>query len=310
MRFYTFGNYLKSIFGERVQRLSLNAGFTCPNLDGKLDTAGCIYCNNYAFSPFAGSCLSLEEQISASIEFYQKKMKVNKFIAYFQSYSNTYASVEKLEKNYSVIKKFPLIVGLFISTRPDCVDEEKIKLIAAYKSKYLVWIEYGLQTTDNLILKFLNRHHSYEDFLSALELTRRYQINVGVHIILGLGENFYKTALEDAAKLSQLDIQGVKFHLLHILKDTTLEEMYNKSKIKIMDKETYISCLCDFLERIPKNFVVLRLVSSAHPSYLVEPKWLNETRRDILEDINKELERRGTYQGYYCKSNETPYQQS
>jgi hypothetical protein len=301
-RFYSFNSYLRKIFGERVQRISINAGFNCPNRDGKLSVEGCIFCNNKSFSPFAEENTSVEEQIENSIKFYEKRLKVKKFIAYFQAFSSTYTEIEELERKYSVIKKFPQIVGLFISTRPDCVDEEKLKLISSYKKEYLVWIEYGLQTTNNKILKEINRNHTYEDFLNSLNLTRKYEINVGIHIILGLPLSTYEDIMQDAYKISRLDIQGVKFHILHVVKDTPLEELYQEGKVKLLKEDEYVNIICDFLERIPSSIVILRLVSDASSEYLVAPLWINQKSR-VIEKIRKKLDERNTYQGYLYENN-------
>jgi radical SAM protein (TIGR01212 family) len=295
-RYYSFNRYLQGKFGQRVQRISIDAGFTCPNLE-----EACIYCNNKAFSPYVGTAKTIKEQIEKSLEFYRKRGKVNKFIAYFQAFTNTYEKADILKKKYDLIKEFPEIVGLFISTRPDCVDEEKIKLISNYQKDYLVWIEYGLQTTNNRILKRINRRHSYEDFLEALELTRKYGINVGAHIILGLPWANYKDMTEDAEKLSGLDIQGLKFHILHVLKNTKLEELFKKGKIKTLSQEEYIRFISDFLERIPPNIVILRLVSEALKDCLVSPLWMNH-KSQVLLDIRKELKRRNSYQGVLYES--------
>ncbi|UCG35016.1 MAG: TIGR01212 family radical SAM protein [Candidatus Omnitrophota bacterium] len=296
-RFYSFNNYLKKMFGERIHRLSLDAGFSCPNLDATLSSQGCIYCNNRGFSRFAYTNSALESQIEESIEFYNQRYGVKKFIAYFQAFTNTYASLEELSKAYEVIKKYPEIVGLTISTRPDCVDEEKIKLISQYTKDYLVWIEYGLQTTHNHLLENINRNHTYEDFLKAFRLTRNYGINVGVHLILGLPSQNHNQILEDAKELASLDIQGIKFHVFHVLKDTPLEKMYEQKRVNLLDKEEYVKIVCDFLERIPRFFVILRLVSDASDKYLVAPSWINR-KQEVIEAIKKELEKRETFQGY------------
>ncbi len=297
-RFYSFNNYLREKFGQRIHRLSLDAGFSCPNLDGKLSTEGCIYCNNRGFSRFAYTNTAIESQIEKSIEFYEKRYGVKKFIAYFQAFSNTYADLKRLDQTYAVIKKYPQIVGLAISTRPDCIDEDQIKLISQYNKDYLVWIEYGLQTTHDELLKKINRNHTYQDFIEALNLTRNYGINVGVHLIFGLVSQTEEQILEDATKLSSLDIQGLKFHLLHVLKDTPLEKMYKQGKVSLLSKDDYVKIVCDFLERIPQSLVILRLVSDAPNQYLVAPSWINQ-KQEVIEAIKKELERRGTCQGYY-----------
>lgn len=303
--FYSFNTYLKSKFGERVHRISLNAGFSCPNIDGSLSSQGCLYCNNKGFGQYAQTAKTIEEQIEESIAYYAKKLKVRKFIAYFQSFSNTYDNAQALKKKYDLIKKFPDIVGLFISTRPDCIDEEKIKLIADYQERYLVWLEYGLQTTHNHLLKAINRNHTYENFLSTLVLTRKYGINVGVHMILGLPKASREDMLIDAERIAALDIQGVKFHALHVFKDTPLAQSYQRGKITLLNCQDYITIIVDFLECIPASMVVLRLVSTANPLYLLAPLWIND-KAQIIEDIEKEFRRRGTRQGSrYKKSPES-----
>ncbi|MFA5007836.1 MAG: TIGR01212 family radical SAM protein [Candidatus Omnitrophota bacterium] len=298
--YYSFNRYLREKFGERVQRISIDAGFTCPNIDGSLSKDGCIYCNNKGFSLYAGKAEGIKTQISESIEYYKKKSGITKFIAYFQAFSNTYASCGILKEKYDIIKGFPEIIGLFISTRPDCIDEEKLKLIASYQNDYLVWIEYGLQTTNNNILKILNRNHTYEDFVSAVNLTRKYGINVGVHLILGFPWLGYEDAIKDATLLSKLDIQGIKFHVLHVFEGTKLSEMYKEKKLKLLTQEEYIKIVCDFLERVPYNIAVLRLVSSGDSKLLIAPLWMNN-KNSVIEDIKKEFIRRKTRQGYFTR---------
>ncbi len=305
-KFYSFSQYLKEKFGKRIHRISLDAGFSCPNIDGILSKHGCIYCNNKAFSIYTRKVLPLRDQIIQSINYYKKRMKVTSFIAYFQAFTNTYASVDDLREKYNVIRDFPEIVGLFISTRPDCVDKKKLALISQYQREYLVWIEYGLQTTHNRILKLINRNHTYEDFLRTLELTRSYGINVGVHIILGLPQQSYEEMMLDAERLASLDIQGIKFHILHVLKDTVLESWYREGRLELLSKDEFVRIICDFLEIIPPHFVVLRLVSTADPAYLIAPKWINQ-RSKVLYQIEKELEKRGTHQGFRYESIGCPY---
>jgi len=298
--FYSFNKYLKEKFGERVHRISIDGGFDCPNIDGALSDQGCIYCNNRGFVRYADRPKAIKEQIEESIIFYRKRMGVNKFIAYFQAFSNTYADIETLQERYDTVKKFPDIVGLFISTRPDCIDKEKLSLIAQYLNDYLVWIEYGLQTTHNRILKQINRNHTYEDFLNAIGLTRSYDINVGVHVILGLPSQQYEEMMQDAERLARLDIQGIKFHVLHVLKDTPLEALYKDEKIQLLTKDKYVKIICDFLERIPQSFTILRLVSTALKDYLVAPRWIIK-KEALTEEINQEFKRRGTRQGYLVR---------
>ncbi|MDI6758761.1 MAG: TIGR01212 family radical SAM protein [Candidatus Omnitrophota bacterium] len=298
--FYSFNTYLKEKFGERVHRISIDAGFNCPNIDGTLSSQGCIYCNNKGFAKYAGSSKAIKEQLKESMAFYRRRMGINKFIAYFQAFSNTYADIQTLKERYDSIKEFPDIVGLFISTRPDCIDKEKLSLIAQYAKDYLVWIEYGLQTTHNRILKQINRSHTYEDFLMAYELTRKFNINIGVHVILGLPSQEHKEILKDAQQLARLDIQGIKFHILHILKNTFLEALYKDDKIQLLAKDEYVKIICDFLERIPESFVILRLISSAPQDYLAAPNWMNK-KTALIEEIEQEFKKRGAHQGCFIK---------
>jgi len=297
--YYSFNQFLKEKFGCRVWKLSLHAGFSCPNRDGRLSREGCIFCNNKAFSYFAREGrFSLREQIAHSIEYAKKRFKAEKFIAYFQSFTNTYASPEELKKKYDIIREFPEIVGLSISTRPDCVDEEKIELIRSYTKDYTVWLEYGLQSVNNSTLQFLNRNHSFEDFLRALELTKDKNILISVHIILGLPSETKEDTLKTAKVISSLPIWGVKFHCLHVVKETPLEKLYNQGKIKLLSQKEYVELICDFLELIPSSWVVLRLVSEASPDYLVAPSWVND-KQSVIREIEKELKRRNSWQGKY-----------
>jgi hypothetical protein len=298
-KFHSFNDYLRGKFGERVHRVNIDAGFNCPNLDGTRGTEGCSYCNNKGFSLYAGRNIPIEKQIEDSIAFYTKKMGVKKFIAYFQAFTNTHAPVEVLSKRYSIIRRYPQIVGLSISTRPDCVDEPKLDLIAGFAKDYLVWVEYGLQTTHDHILKAINRGHTYEDFLKALKNTRDRGISAGVHMIIGLPGQSDALIAEDAVRLASLDIQGVKFHVLHILKGTTLEAECRAGKIKLFTQDEYIKAVCDFIERLPKNVVILRLVSSALNDYLVAPGWLRD-KSVVIDKIKGELEKRKTFQGIYA----------
>lgn len=293
--YYSFNSYLREKFGERVHRISVDAGFNCPNLDGTLSEDGCLYCDNKAFSNFAGRNIDLPEQIESSIRYFTKRDNIKKFILYFQSFTNTYADIKTLKEKYDLVRKYPEIVGICISTRPDCIDKEKIKLISSYRKDYLVWVEYGLQTTDNNILSALNRQHTYEDFLTAISLTRKYKINTGVHLVLGLAQAF-KSTDSDVEKIASLDIQGIKFHALHVLKDTALKGLYENGRVTLLSEEEYIRAVCDFLEKIPKSIVVLRLVSNAKPEHLVAPLWINK-KNEMITRIKEEFSRRGTCQG-------------
>lgn len=294
--FYSFNDYLQNKYGERVQRLSLNAGFTCPNRDGKIGSEGCIYCNDEGFSPFANACLSLRQQIKRSIGYASKRYKAKKFIAYFQNATNTYAPLSRLKKAYDIIKEFPDIVGLYISTRPDCIDERRLDLIQSYRKDYDVWIEYGLQSAHDRTLRFLNRGHTVHDFVKAAELTAQRNIKVGAHVILGLPGETRADMLKTADKVAKLPVSGIKFHMLHVLKDTKLEEYYKEGRIQLLTFKEYVDTVCDFLEIVNPKCVVFRLVSDASDDYLVAPEWINR-KSEVINAIKNEFKRRGTRQG-------------
>ncbi len=296
MYYYPFNKYLREKFGEKVRRLSLNAGFTCPNRDGKLGTEGCVFCNEYGFSRFAGKKISLDEQIVSSMKRAAEKYGVRKFIAYFQNATNTYADVRDLKAAYDVIKNYPEIVGLFISTRPDCAGDEVLDLIAGYIGLYEVWIEYGLQSAHDRTLRGINRGHTFSVTAEAIKRTAERGIKVGAHVILGLPGESREDMIATAKEVSGLPVSGVKLHLLHVLKDTKLEEAYRRGEVELMEREEYVGAACDFLEYTRPDRIVLRLVSDAKEDYLVAPGWMNDKMK-VIGAIEDEFSKRGTCQG-------------
>jgi len=301
MRYNNFSSYLKKKYGEKVWKISLHAGFSCPNLDGTLSDTGCIYCNNKAFNIQAGTnSQSLDEQIRSSIQRLRKTRRINKFIAYFQTYTNTYAPVATLKKTYDTVLQYPEIVALSIGTRPDCVDLEKLDLIEGYTDTMDVWLEYGLQSIHNRTLKKINRGHTYEDFLKAVRLTKGRNISICVHVIAGLlGENG-DDFLETIQAVVDLDIDGIKFHPLHVLKNTVLEQMYYGNQITLLKAEEYAEVICDALEILPEHVVIQRLTADADEHFLVAPEWCKkQNKMKVVDMINEKLETRKTKQGYH-----------
>lgn len=300
---YSYNNYLKNTFGQKVHRLGLHGGFYCPNLDGSLSSDGCIFCNNKAFSKFAQEDeFSLRGQIMSSMEFTRSRFHVNKFMAYFQTFTSTYADIDFIEKQFNVINFFDDIVGLVISTRPDCIDEKKLDAIERAAKEKPVYIEYGLQTAHDVTLEKINRNHSFEDFQKAVELTsKRDNIYIGVHVILGLPGETQEDMLKTAEILSKMPLWGIKFHSLHVVKDTVLEKMYNEGKVNLLEAEEYVDTLIKFLERIPKEWVILRLVSDAKKDLLIAPEWVND-KHCVLYMIEEEMKKRNTYQGRLLES--------
>jgi len=294
--YYSFNEYLRKRFKTKVHRLSLNAGFTCPHRDGTLGSDGCYYCNENGFANFKDTKISLREQIITSMQYTRKRFKAEKFIAYFQNATNTYASTEELQSNYDVIREFPDIVGLSISTRPDCIDDEKLDLVESYSSDYDVWIEYGLQSIHDKTLKLINRQHDAEQFINAVKITLARNIKTAAHVILGLPGESKTEMIETAKALSLLDIHGLKIHAFHILGKTRFHQLFDEGKIRLLKEDEYVRIVCDFLEYIKPKCVIMRLVSNADKNVLIAPPWINNKQK-ILQAIENEFERRNTSQG-------------
>jgi uncharacterized protein len=300
--YYSFNNYLKNQFQSKVRRIGLNAGFGCPHKDKNLGLEGCFYCNESGFVNFQDVKLSLAEQIAASITIFKKQFKAEKFIAYFQNASNTHAPVEDLKQIYDVIKQFKQIIGLAISTRPDCIDQAKLKLIDSYCDEYEVWLEYGLQSIHNETLVALNRQHTAEDFLKAVEETAKTRIKIAAHVMLGIPGESRQDMLETAAAIARLPIKAVKVHIFHILKDTKFAEIYAREKAALISEQEYVQIVCDFLERLNPDCAIMRLVSEARQDVLIAPQWMNQKQK-ILHAIANEFKTRGTHQGSFWEQN-------
>ncbi|HNX91162.1 MAG TPA: TIGR01212 family radical SAM protein [Candidatus Omnitrophota bacterium] len=298
MRYYSFNEYLKKTFHAKVYRLSLDAGFTCPNRDGKVGTEGCVYCNEEGFAVYAGSGKTLKTQIEESMVFVRKKYKAEKFIAYFQNATNTYASADKLKETYDVIKGYPDIVGLYISTRPDCVDAEKLDLIKQYLQEYDVWIEYGVQSAKDATLSAIGRGHDFAAAERAIHETAERGIKAGAHVILGLPGETADDMIDTMKKVSAMPVSGIKFHVLHVLKNTRLEEMYRSGKINLLSMGEYANIVCECLGYTSRESVIFRLVSDAARDVLVAPEWVNDKQKAIRL-IEETLERKDIYQGKY-----------
>ena len=293
---------MREKFGATVYKVNVDAGFTCPNRDGTLGVSGCIYCNNDSFRP--NSCrptLSITEQVQSGIGHVQKRYKANKFLVYFQAYTNTYAPVSELEKMYHEALRNPDVLGLAIGTRPDAVDEEKIEMLEALASKKFILIEYGLQSIYDKSLQFINRGHDYQAFLSALELTKNRGIFIGAHIIAGFPTETRDESLAMAEEISLLPIQFLKVHQLQVVRDTPLEEMYKKEPFHTFDYHEYLEFMADFIERLSPEIVLQRLFATAPDNILLAPLW-GKNRQQILRDIEKRLDQRDTYQGKRYKA--------
>ncbi|MBN2329356.1 MAG: TIGR01212 family radical SAM protein [Candidatus Omnitrophica bacterium] len=295
--YYTFGNYLKERFGCRVHKVAIDAGFTCPNLDGIKGKGGCTYCNNEGFS-YNSRILPrpISEQIDEGIEFNRRRFKAKKFLAYFQAHTNTYAPVNHLKKIYDEILPYEDIVSFAVGTRPDCISLKSLDLLESYSERFEVWVEYGLQSSHNRTLQRVNRCDTYERFLWAIDATSKRNLKVCVHVILGLPGETREDMMETAERLAPLPFHSIKVHLLHIMKNTPMEREYNEGLAPMFTMQEYARVVCDFLERLPADISIQRLTADAPPDVLVAPKWCLE-RQAVYQAIEDEFARRGTRQG-------------
>lgn len=296
-RYNQYSAHLKNKFGVKVYKITLDAGFSCPNRDGTISQGGCIFCDEGgSFSQAHSNLLSVEEQIEQGVKNLSQRFKAQKFMSYFQAYSNTYKPVNELEKIYNSSLNHKDIVGISIGTRPDCVDEEKLNLISSYKDDYYTWIEYGLQSIHDKTLKKINRGHDFDCFLKAYEMTKNKGINVCVHVILNLWET-HDEMIETAKKLAELEVDGIKLHMLCALENTRLANIYEQGGIDFMSEEDYIQTVCDFLEYLPKTTTIHRLAGNGLKKNLIAPKWLGK-KMDCLNKIDREFLKRGSCQGF------------
>ncbi|MEN8212698.1 MAG: TIGR01212 family radical SAM protein, partial [Thermodesulfobacteriota bacterium] len=251
-RYSDYNSYLRQLFGQRVQKISIDAGLSCPNRDGFLSKKGCIYCNTKGSgSGMFKRGLSIKEQIETNKIGAVIKYKAKKFLAYFQSYSNTYTSCEHMKLMFDEALSSEGMVGMAVGTRPDCIDTAKLDLIESYTKNYLVWLEYGLQSVHDTTLQKINRQHTVKDFFDAVEITRGRGINICTHVILGLPGEDRNMMLETAKTLAGSPINGIKIHLLYVVKGTILDTMWKRGEYIPMEQKEYVDTVCDFLELLP-----------------------------------------------------------
>ena len=304
--YYDLNTYLRSIFGCRVQKISLDAGLTCPNRDGRIGTGGCIYCNTRGSG--TGECslgLTITEQIERGKEFLRKRYKAQRFIAYFQSFSNTYGPYEKLKALYDEACAVEDIVGLSIGTRPDCIDESILTLVQGYAEDYLVWIEYGLQSIHGRTLAIINRGHDVACFRSAVEKTKGRGIKICAHVIIGLPFEDRRDMLATAQAVGTMGIDGIKIHLLYVVKGTPMERLYREGTYRCLEQGEYAELVCDFLELLPPDMVIQRLTGDPHPDELAAPEW-SLRKSETLSLIKKTMAGRGSWQGKRFGENPFP----
>ncbi len=300
-RFNAYSNYFRSIYGARVQKVSVDAGFTCPNRDGTKGTGGCTYCNNNAFNP--SYCVpekSVSLQIKEGIEFH--KWRYNEavsYLAYFQAYSNTYAPVDLLKKLYEEALGYPGVIGLIIGTRPDCIDEAKLSMLRELSGRCYLAVEYGIESCYNRTLKRINRGHTFEEAVSAVERTAESGINTGAHFIFGLPGETRQEMLDQASIISALPLKTVKFHQLQIIKGTTMEMEFqdNPADFELFSWDEYLDFFISFLERLNPSIVVERFTGEAPPRFLAKEHWGKKRSDQIVNLIENRLAELDTWQG-------------
>jgi radical SAM protein (TIGR01212 family) len=304
-RFNSYSSYFRDKWGARVQKVSIDGGFTCPNRDGSKSFGGCTYCRNDAFNPsYCHPSKSVTEQIREGIKFHKWRYKeAVSYLAYFQAYSNTYAPLETLKKLYEEALSYPDVVGLIIGTRPDCVDTEKLEYLKNLSGKYYVAIEYGIESCYNKTLKRINRGHTFEDAVSTIESTSALGINTGAHFIFGLPGETREKMLAQVDFISDLPIKTVKFHQLQIMKGTPMEIEFrnNPGDFELFEWEEYLDFFICFLERLNPAIVVERFTGEAPPRFLWGEGWGKKRTDQIVNLVEKRLEELNTWQGRLYK---------
>ena len=293
----TINNFLKKEFGEKVYKVSLDGGFTCPNRDGKLSYGGCIFCSESGSGEFTGTRIKrIREQINEQIEFINKKFSGKKYIAYFQNFTNTYAPVEYLKKIYEEALAHPNIVGLAIATRPDCLDDDVLDLLDYFNKKTFLWIELGLQTLNDEVAEAFNRAYKTSVYEEMSKKLNKLKIKFVTHIILGLPYENEQDYFDTVLLAEKCGTWGVKIHLMYVIKGTKLANLYNKGELKIHSKDEYVEKIVRILENIPYNIIIHRMTGDAKKEDLIAPYW-SLNKKDVLNSIQKKIKVKNTYQG-------------
>ena len=300
-RFNSYSRYFTKQFGGRVQKISIDAGFSCPNRDGRISTGGCTFCSNEAFNPsYCRPEKSIKQQIEEGIEFHRRRYRrANKYLAYFQPFSNTYKPIEELKNIYEQALEVPEIVGIVIGTRPDLVDENNLHYLNEIQKTHYVMLEYGVESVYDETLRRVNRGHDFATAEKAIQLTAHYGIPCGAHFIFGLPGESKEMMLRAAVVISRLPLTTVKFHQLQIFKGTKMAEEYiqHPEHFHLFDLEEYIDFVIDFAERLSPDIVIERFAGEVPPRFLVSEPWMKLRYDEVLVKIEKRMEERDTWQG-------------
>jgi radical SAM protein (TIGR01212 family) len=308
-RYNSLGGVLRETFRARVHKVSLRWDFTCPNRDGQVAVGGCTYCNNAGHTPRGYHAhMSIRDQMEQGMQAVRKRHKAEKFIAYFQSYTNTYGSVTKLERLYRDALDCPEVVGLSIATRPDCVPDDVLDLIAGIARHTYVWLELGLESMHDKTLQWVNRGHGLREFIDAVERSKIRGLRLCVHLVLGFPSESREEILQTPLLFNRLEIDGVKLHNLHVIRNTVLEQIYSSGTLTLLSRDAYVSLLVDFLELLAQRIVIHRLTGETYRELTVAPDW-SINKMGLINAIHQELERRDAWQGKALLENpvlETP----
>jgi uncharacterized protein len=297
IRYNSFGRFLKEKFGCRVYKVSVDGGFSCPNRDGSISTGGCAYCNNDSFRPPSASSLkSIPEQVEEGTAYLRKRYGAEKFIVYFQPFTNTHAPLENLIPLYQSALRNPDVVGLSLGTRPDCVDEHKLSWLQKLAQTHFVTVEYGLQSVHDATLERINRGHNFQCWLDAMQQTRNRGIWLGAHLILGFPWETREEMLQAAEAISGRGLNFLKLHHLHIVRNTVMEKEYRARPFPLPDLDEYADLVVDFIERLDRDIIIERLFGSAPEEQLIAPIW-GKSKSEIRRCIEQRFVIRGASQG-------------
>ncbi|NOU59206.1 TIGR01212 family radical SAM protein [Marinifilum caeruleilacunae] len=298
-RYNDFPSYFKSRFSERIQKVSIDAGFTCPNRDGSKGVGGCTYCNNNSFNPeYCSPRKSVTEQVEEGIAFFNSKYKAQKYLAYFQAYSNTYGHIDQIKSLYQEALSHEKVIGLVIGTRPDCVSDEVLDYLEELAKNYYIGIEYGVESANDEALLAINRGHTYREAEQCILRTANRGIHIGAHLVNGLPYDSKEEMLEHAIRLSKLPIESLKLHQLQILNHTQMAKEYEKDpeRFYLFEFEEYLDFIVDVIERVSPDVMLERFINQAPPGWLIAPKW-GIKNYQFVNKLNNLLKERNTWQG-------------
>ncbi len=299
-RYHTWNYHLRETFGHKVFKVALDGGFDCPNRDGNVAFGGCTFCSAAGSGDFAGDRAdNLVKQFNDIKEKMHEKWKDGKYLGYFQAFSNTYAPVDELRQKYEIILEQEGVVGLSIATRPDCLPDDVVEYLAELNERTYLWVELGLQTIHESTASLINRAHDYQCYIDGVNKLRKHGIRVCSHIINGLPQETPEMMLETAKAVANLDIQGIKIHLLHLLKGTPMVKQYEKGLLQFLSFEEYVNLVCDQIEILPPEIVIHRITGDGPPELMIGPMW-SLRKWEVLNAIDDELKRRNSWQGKYA----------